>query len=87
MQLYHTKRLSLPDVIAKFTIAPARLLKLNKGTLSIGADADVTIIDPDAEWTYARAESASRSKNSPFDGWKMKGRAVATLVAGKVVTR
>jgi dihydroorotase len=87
MQLYHTKRLSLPDIIAKFTIAPARLLKLNKGTLSIGADADVTIIDPDAEWTYARAESASRSKNSPFDGWKMKGRAVATLVAGKVVTR
>jgi dihydroorotase len=86
MQLYHTKRLSLPDIIAKFTIAPAKLLKLNKGTLSVGADADVTIIDPDIEWSYARAESASRSKNSPFDGWRMKGRAVATIVGGKIVS-
>src|SRR5678815_1404695 len=65
MQLYHTKRLSLPDIIAKFTIAPAKLLKLNKGTLSVGVDADVTIIDPDVEWIYARNDSASRSKNSP----------------------
>jgi len=87
MQLYHTKRLSLPDVIAKFTVAPARLLKLNKGTLSVGADADVTVLDPDVEWTYARQDSASKSKNSPFDGWRMKGRAVATIVAGKVVAR
>ena len=84
MQLYHTKRLSLPDIIAKFTIAPAKLLKLNKGTLAIGADADVTVLDPEMEWTYARAESASKSKNSPFDGWRMKGRAVATIVAGKI---
>jgi dihydroorotase len=62
-------------------------LKLNKGTLSAGADADVTVIDPDVEWTYARSDSASKSKNSPFDGWRMKGRAVATIVAGKVVAR
>jgi dihydroorotase len=87
MQLYHTKRLSLPDLIAKFTVAPAKLLKLNKGTLSVGADADVTVIDPDVEWQYDRMQSASKSKNSPFHGWKLKGRAVATIVGGKIVSR
>jgi len=87
MQLYHTKRMTLPDLIAKYTVAPARLLKLNKGTLSAGADADVTVLDPDVDWTYARQDSASKSKNSPFDGWRMKGRAVATIVKGKVVER
>jgi dihydroorotase len=85
MQLYHTKRLSLSDLIAKFTIAPAKLLKLNKGTLAVGADADVTIFDPDVEWTYDRTESPSKSKNSPFHGWQLKGRAVATVVAGDLV--
>ena len=71
----------------KFTVAPARLLKLNKGTLSIGADADVTVFDPDVDWTYDRAESASKSKNSPFHGWSLKGRAVATIVGGKIVAQ
>ncbi len=85
MQLYHAKRLSLSAVIAKFTVAPARLLKLDKGTLSVGAIADVTIFDPDREWTYERKQSPSKSKNSPFDGWQMKGRATGTIVAGKVV--
>jgi dihydroorotase len=85
MQLFHTKRLSLADVLAKFTVAPAKLLKLNKGALSVGADADVTVFDLDVEWTYERGESLSKSRNSPFHGWRMKGRAVATIVAGKVV--
>ncbi len=83
MQLYHTKRLSLSDVIAKYTIAPARLLNLKKGDLSVGADADVTIISPDREWTFET--SVSKSKNSPFFGWNLKGRAIATIVAGKIV--
>jgi dihydroorotase len=87
MQLYHTKRLSLNDVIAKFSSAPARLLKLNKGTLGVGQDADVTVFDADAEWTYDRMASASKSRNSPFGGWRMKGRVTATVVAGKVVHR
>jgi dihydroorotase len=85
MQLYHTKRMSLSDLIAKFTVAPAKLLKLNKGTLTVGADADVTVFDADAEWTYDRAVSASKSKNSPFDGWRLKGRAVAVVVGGRIV--
>ncbi len=85
MQLVHTKRLSLADMIAKFTVNPARLLNLNKGTLSIGADADVTVFDPELEWVYNREESASKSKNNPFFGWKLKGKTVATIVAGKKV--
>jgi dihydroorotase len=83
MQLVHAKRISLPDMIAKFTINPARLLNLNKGTLSLGADADVTVFDPDHEWVFRAEESASRSKNSPFSGWNLKGRALATIVGGK----
>ncbi len=83
MQLVHSKRLSLPDMIAKYTVNPARLLNLNKGTLSIGADADVTVFDADAEWVFN--DSASRSRNNPFFGWKLKGRAVATIVGGKKV--
>src|ERR1700722_19787694 len=85
MQLVHTKRISLADMIAKFTVNPARLLNLNKGTLSVGADADVTVFDPDTEWIFRAEESASKSKNSPFNGWKLKGKAVTTIVAGKKV--
>ncbi|MGD0253767.1 MAG: dihydroorotase [Verrucomicrobiota bacterium] len=85
MQLVHARRISLPDLIAKFTVNPARLLNLNKGTLSAGADADVTVFDPDREWIFERAATASKSANSPFYGWKLKGRAVATIVGGKIV--
>ncbi len=85
MQLVHTKRISLTDMIAKFTVNPARLLNLPKGTLSVGADADVTVFDADAEWIYRREDSASKSKNNPFFGWKLKGKPVATIVGGKMV--
>jgi dihydroorotase len=85
MQLVHTKRISLADMIAKYTVNPARLLNLPKGTLSVGADADVTVFDADAEWIFRREDSASKSKNNPFFGWKLKGKAVATIVGGKVV--
>ena len=85
MQLVHTKRISLADMVAKFTINPAQLLNLNKGTLSIGADADVTVFDPEAEWIYQADDSASKSRNSPFFGWSLKGRAAATIVNGKII--
>jgi dihydroorotase len=85
MQLVHTKRLSLAEMIAKFTVNPARLLNLNKGTLAVGADADVTVFDPDCGWVFNREDSASKSRNNPFFGWKLKGKAVATIVAGKMV--
>ena len=85
MQLYHTKRMSLADLLVKFTTAPARLLRLNKGTLSVGADADVTVIDINREWTFDKMETASKSKNSPFHGWTLRGKAIATIVGGKIV--
>jgi len=85
MQLVHAKRISLPDLIVKYTVNPARLLNLKKGTLGVGADADVTVFDPDREWIFKRDETASKSANSPFFGWKLKGRAVATIVGGKKV--
>jgi dihydroorotase len=86
MQLYHAKRLDLSDVIAKFTIGPARLLHLsNKGSLSTGADGDVTVFDPNKGWEYAREQTSSKSYNSPFYGWALKGKAVATIVSGRKV--
>jgi dihydroorotase len=85
MLLVHTKRISLADMIAKFTVNPARLLNLPKGTLSVGADGDVTVFDAGEEWIYRREDSASKSINNPFFGWKLKGKATATIVAGKLV--
>jgi dihydroorotase len=73
--------------VEKFTVNPARLLRLKKGTLSIGADADVTVIDLNREWTYDVAASASKSRNSPFHGWEFHGRVVATVVNGEIVWR
>lgn len=84
LALVHKKVLTLRQLIEKFTVNPARLLRLNKGTLSAGADADVTVIDLDREWTYDVTQSASKSRNSPFHGWELKGKAVATIVAGKI---
>ncbi len=87
MQLHHTGRLGLSDLIAEFTVAPARLLQLRKGTLQPGADGDVTVFDPDREWVFERGGSASKSYNSPFYGWNLRGKATLTVVGGKVVWR
>jgi dihydroorotase len=85
MQLYHTKRLGLADIIAKFTVAPAKLLRLAKGTLSAGADADITVFDPNREWAFEKTTEGSKSLNNPFYGWSLRGKAVMTIVAGKKV--
>ena len=86
MQLYHSRRLSLSDLIAKFTVAPARLLRLpHKGNFNPGSDGDVTVFDPDEEWVFDVAASAGKSRNSPFSGWALKGRATAVIVRGGVV--
>lgn len=87
MQLVDSGLLSLPDMIKKFTVAPARLLGLAKGTLKPGADADVTVIDPQRRWHFLRDESASKSRNTPFHNWPLKGRAVYTIVRGQLVWR
>jgi len=87
LELVRKKVLELPALIKTFTVNPARLLRLNKGTLSVGADADATIIDEQRDWTYDVAQSASKSRNSPFHGWKLRGRAVTTIVNGEIVWR
>ncbi|MGZ4967646.1 MAG: dihydroorotase [Chthoniobacterales bacterium] len=81
--VHKTKTIELPRLIEMFTVNPARLLNLEAGNLSLGASADVTLINPSLEWTYRVDSSASLSRNSPFDGWKMKGRAVRTIVRGE----
>lgn len=85
MQLYHSKKMSLPELLAKFTSGPASVLNLAKGTLRPGADGDVTVIDPELEWVFDLQSNASRSRNSPFLGWRMKGCAVLTVVSGGIV--
>ena len=84
--LVHKKKaISLARLIEMFTTEPARLLRLDRGTLSVGAPADVTLIDPGLEWTVDKEQSFSRSRNTPFHGWELKGRAVRTIVAGETV--
>ncbi|MBR5738136.1 MAG: dihydroorotase [Verrucomicrobia bacterium] len=83
--LYHRGILTLPELVKKFTTAPAKLLGIPKGTLSVGADADLTVLDPDEEWIYDASKGASKSHNSPFNGWPIKGCAVAAWVAGKQI--
>jgi dihydroorotase len=76
--------LTWPDVIRKLTINPAELLGIPKGTLRPGADADVTIIDPEARWTIDPARFHSKSRNTPFGGWDVRGRAHTAIVSGEV---
>ena len=83
--VHKTKAIDLPRLIALLTIEPARLLRLDRGTLSPGSPGDVTLIDPDLEWTVNAAAFQSRSTNTPFHGWELKGRAVRTIVAGQPV--
>lgn len=84
--LVHKKKaIGLPRLIELYTSNPAKLLNLDRGTLGIGKPADVTIIDPDLEWTVDKDQSFSRSRNTPFHGWEIKGRAVRTIVGGKEV--
>jgi dihydroorotase len=79
------RKIDVVRLIEMYTMEPARLLRIGAGTLSIGAPADVTLIDPALEWTVKIDQFESASRNSPFDGWKLKGRAVRTIVAGKTV--
>jgi dihydroorotase len=83
--VHKTKTIELPRLIEMFTVNPARLLQIDAGTLSVGRAADVTLIDPELEWTVDAAAFQSMSRNTPFDGWKLKGRAVRTIVNGKTV--
>ena len=79
------RKIDIARLIAMYTVEPARLLGIDAGTLSVGARAHVTLIDPKLEWTVKVNQFHSASRNSPFDGWELKGRAVRTIVGGKTV--
>ena len=77
--------LSLEQAVEKLTSAPAAVFGLKKGTLAVGADADVAIVDQQAEWEVDPGKFRSKSRNTPFVGWKVKGRVMTTIVGGRVV--
>jgi dihydroorotase len=86
-KLVHTGRISLGSMVALFTTGPERVLRLERGTLAIGAPADVTIFSTGVEWTYDVNQSCSKSRNSPFNGRTFRGGAMATIVSGNIVWR
>src|ERR687893_1093067 len=87
-RLVHTGVISLERLVELCSTTPARIFRLEgRGTLRPGAWADVTVLDPDLEWTFDAARSRSKSRNTPFDGWTLRGAPVATFVAGRLVYR
>jgi dihydroorotase len=86
-KLVHAGRISLTRMIELLSVNPARVLRLPGGTLAEGTVADVTVLAPDLPVTIAAASLRSRSKNTPFDGWQLRGGVVATVVGGRVVYR
>ena len=85
-ELVHSKVLSLSQLIEKLSCNPAKILGFEtKGTLKIGADADITIIDENKEWVVDINRFLSKSKNSPYHNRKLKGKVMATIVGGKIV--
>jgi dihydroorotase len=85
LRLVREKEIELVDAVARMTTGPARILGIARGTLAPGARANLTMIDPDWRWTVDAGAFLSKSRNTPFDGWEMTGRAVLTMVAGRVV--
>ncbi len=83
-KLIEPGHLDWPEAIRKMSLNPARILGVNKGTLQIGADADVTIIDPKVRWTVDPSQFRSKSTNTPFAGWELTGQADTVIVAGRV---
>jgi dihydroorotase len=84
LNLIREKILSWPELIAKMSANPARILNLSKGTLTEGSDADITVIDPHLKWTVDIKAFRSRGKNSPFSGRTMQGKAIMTIVGGEI---
>lgn len=84
---YHTKKLSPLELIKKLTVNPASILGIPRGSISIGDIADITVIDPNKSWTYNVNSSLSKSRNSPFHNRNFKGKAIYTIVNGKIANK
>ncbi len=85
LKLVHDGVLSLSQLVAKMSLNPARILNVPGGSLTIGSPADVTLMDLNREWTVDANTFASKSRNCPFHGWTLQGKAVMTIVGGRVV--
>jgi dihydroorotase len=85
-QLVHTGRLTLARMVELFTTGPARVLGLTR-RIAVGEAADLTLFSPDHQWTFRAADSASRSRNTPFDGRSFRGAPMATIVSGRIAFR
>ena len=85
LRLVESGRVSLARVVDAFSTAPARIFGLRGGRLQPGALADLTVFDPGREWIYDPARGLSKSRNSPFAGWNLRGAAVYTIVGGRIV--
>ncbi len=83
--LVHSGKINITRLIEMFTVNPARILSIPRGTLAVGAAADVTVFSTERQWTYDVNKSLSKSRNSPFDGVSFRGGPVATIVSGKIV--
>ena len=83
--LYHAGRMDLPDLIRRMSTAPADILGISRGHMSLGAQADLTIFDLDEEWTIDPEQFASKARNTPFAGRKVKGKVKYTIVRGEVI--
>ncbi|MCW8932769.1 MAG: dihydroorotase [Gammaproteobacteria bacterium] len=85
LKMIDQQGMHLNEVIERLTVQPAKILNLSEGTLSIGANADVCIFDPEAYWIVDREKLLSRGKNTPFHGWELKGKVTCTIKSGEVV--
>jgi dihydroorotase len=85
-KLVHAGLMELPRLIELLSTAPAKVLGVPGGSLAGGSPADVTLIDPDAEVTVDRTRMRSKSRNTPFHGWELRGRAVGTIVGGRKIS-
>ncbi len=86
-QLVHPGRISLWHLISLLSVNPARIINQPVGRLRAANSADIAVFDPNREWTYSAALGRSKSRNTPFDGWKFKGAVTATIIGGKIAYR
>ena len=84
-RLVHCGHISLTRMVELFSVNPAKIARLDRGTLQPGAIADITLFDPERRWTFDVNQTCSRSRNTPFHGYSMRGGPVATIVAGAIV--
>lgn len=87
LQLVSEKVLTISELVRKMSLRPAEILRVDRGHLSVGTFADITVFDPESTWVFEKEKLESKSKNSPFLGWKMKGKATDVLVEGRQVLK